>query len=72
MADDPVFQAEQRAMQRLGWTVHDLYLATLHYGDVGTEADVEEHMRTGDHLPPAKKVFIAAALWDAEVASLED
>jgi hypothetical protein len=54
-------------MDRLGWTAHDLYVATLEYGDVGSSHDVQEHLRTGDHLSPAKKAYVAAALWDAEI-----
>jgi hypothetical protein len=69
MADDPVFEAELRAIKRLGWTAQDLHVAALQYGDVGTLDDVTEHLRTGDHLPPDKKMFVAAALWDAEVGT---
>jgi hypothetical protein len=71
MIDDPVFQAELRAIERLGWTTQQVFSAAIQYGDVGSEDDVAEHLRTGDHLPPEKKTFIAAALWDAEVVSLE-
>ena len=65
---DPVFDAELRAMGRLKWSASDLYVATVRFGDVGTEADIAEHMRTGNHLPPEKRVLVTAALWDAEVA----
>jgi hypothetical protein len=71
MWNDPVFQAELRAIERLGWTTQDVFSAAVRYGDVGTVEDVAEHLRTGDHLPPEQKAFIAAALWDAEVVSLE-
>lgn len=69
MPVEPPFEAELRAMKRLGWSARDLYVATLHYGDVGSLEDVQEHLRTGDHLPPAKKSYIAAALWEAELAA---
>lgn len=72
MADDPVFQAELRAIERLGWTAQQVFVAAIEYGNVGTAADVAEHLRTGDHLPAEKKALIAAALWDAEVANLQD
>lgn len=71
MAEDPIYTAELRAMERLGWSARDLYLATLHYGDVGTLEDVEEHLRTGDHLAPAKKAYVVAALWEAELDAVE-
>lgn len=58
-------------MERLRWTAQDLYRATGHYGDVGSLHDVEEHLRTGDHLPREKRSYIAAALWDAELDATE-
>jgi hypothetical protein len=67
MAANPLHEAELRAMDHLGWTANDLYLATFGYGDVGSLHDVQEHLRTGDHLSPAKKNYVAAALWDAEL-----
>lgn len=67
MAADPVHAAELRAMERLGWTARELLVATMQYGDVGTIGDVREHLATGNHLPPGRKAFIAAALWDAEI-----
>lgn len=60
------------ASERLGWTAQQLHIAALTYGDLGTYEDVEEHLRTGDHLPPEKRAFVAAARWDAEVAELEE
>jgi hypothetical protein len=71
MLNDPLFQAELRAIERLGWTTDQVFAAAIQFGEVGTVEDVAEHLRTGDHLPPEKKTFIAAALWDAEVVSLE-
>lgn len=71
MSANPLHEAELRALDRLGWTARDVFNATLHYGDVGTVADVEKHLATGDHLAPAKKALVAAALWDAELDRAE-
>lgn len=54
-------------MQRLGWNPRELYLAALNYGDVGSLHDVQEHLRTGDHLSPEQKYYLATALRDAEL-----
>lgn len=57
--------AERIAMERLGWRVRDLYLASLAYGTVGQEEDLRRHLQTGDHLDPAQRAVAAAALNDA-------
>ncbi len=52
-------------MERLGWRVRDLYLASLAYGTVGREEDLRLHLETGDHLTPAERAVATAALNDA-------
>src|SRR5687767_12759459 len=67
MTNDPTHLAEIQAIERLGWTTQQVYIEAMSYGDVGTCDDVREHLRTGNHLPPHRRAFIAAALWDAEL-----
>ena len=55
----------QEAMALLHWELRDLFISALAYGMVGTEADVREHLRTGNHLPPARATVIRATLNDA-------
>ncbi len=52
-------------MERLGWRIRDLYLASLAYGTLGREEDLRLHLETGDHLGPAERAIAAAALNDA-------
>jgi hypothetical protein len=49
MLDDPVFQAELRAIERLGWTTQQVFSAAIQYGDVGSEDDVPRRL-----MPPAE------------------
>ena len=58
-------QPELEALDRLGWSAHDLWVATFGYGDVGTFADLTQHLASGNHLGPAAVACIAAALNDA-------
>lgn len=69
MTDDPIHHSQLRAIERLGWTTQQLYIAAMGFGHVGTIEDVREHLRTGHHLPHEKSTFIAAALWDAEITA---
>ena len=55
----------QEAMALLHWELRDLFISALAYGMVGTEADVREHLRTGNHLSAAQSAVIGAALNDA-------
>jgi precorrin-6B methylase 1 len=53
------------AMDRLGWSTRDLYLASVAYGTVGDEDDVRRHLAEGDHLGRYERVVVAATLNDA-------
>lgn len=57
--------ATKVAMGLLHWELRDLFLNTFAYGSVGTEADVAEHLRTGDHLSPTQASVLHATLNDA-------
>ncbi len=52
----------REAMERLYWDVRDLYIACFQYGDIGTEADLREHLDTGRHLRPEQHVVLVVAL----------
>ena len=52
----------RQAMGRLYWDVRDLYIACFQYGDIGTEADLREHLDTGRHLRPEQHVVLVVAL----------
>lgn len=52
----------REAMDRLQWDPRDLYVACFQYGDVGTEADLGEHLATGRHLRPEQHVVLLVAL----------
>ena len=55
----------RQAMRLLDWEVRDLFVRTFAYGNVGTEADVGEHLRSANHLSPAQSAVVGAALNDA-------
>ena len=50
------------AMERLYWDVRDLYITCFQYGDIGTEADLREHLATGRHLRPEQHVVLVVAI----------
>ena len=52
----------KEAMERLYWDVRDLYIACFQYGDIGTEADLRQHLDTGRHLRPEQHVILVVAL----------
>ncbi len=53
------------AMDRLGWSPRDLYVAAAAYGTIGDEDDVRLHLIDGGHLGPYERVVVAATLNDA-------
>ena len=64
-AEPPCLSAERVAMNKLHWGARELYLASFAYGNVGDENDVRLHLVTGDHLGPAGRSVLTAALNDA-------
>jgi hypothetical protein len=50
------------AMDRLYWDVRDLYITCSQYGDIGTEADLREHLVTGRRLRPEQHVVLVVAV----------
>ena len=62
--DDSEWRSVHAAMNRLHWHLRDLFIATLQYGDIGTEADLREYLDTGDHLTPAQRRLVVATLND--------
>ena len=52
----------REAMERLYWDVRDLYIACFQYGDIGTEADLREHLRTGRRLRSEQHVILVVAV----------
>lgn len=65
VVNEKVAADTQKAMTLLHWELRDLFINTFAYGNAGTEADVAEHLRTGDHVTPAQAAVIQAALNDA-------
>ena len=57
--------AVRDAMDRLGWSHRDLYVASVAYGTVGDEDDVRLHLIDGDHLGSYERVVVVATLNDA-------
>jgi hypothetical protein len=53
------------AMQRLGWSPRDLYVAAAAYGTIGDEDDVRLHLINGDHLGPYERIVVTVTLNDA-------
>lgn len=41
-----------------------MFINTFAYGNAGTEADVAERLRSGDHVTPAQAAIIHATLND--------
>jgi hypothetical protein len=58
----------QDAMTVLHWEVRDLFINAFAYGNVGTERDVVEHLRSGNHLTAGQRAVVAAAFNDALLA----
>lgn len=65
MTSDEVLAKTQHALQLLDWELRDLFIRTFAYGNAGTEADVREHLRTGNHLTAAQLAVVDSALNDA-------
>ena len=65
MTTDEVLANTRHALQLLDWGLRDLFLRTFAYGNVGAEADVTEHLRTGTHLTAAQLAVVDAVLDDA-------
>ena len=61
---DPQWRSVHTAMERLHWDLRDLFIATLQYGNIGTEADLRKYLDTGDHLTPAQRGLVVATLND--------
>ncbi len=57
--------AVRAAMERLGWGVRDLYVATFAYGSVGSEHDLGLHVASGNYLGPLERAVVEATLNDA-------
>ncbi len=65
-ASDEDFAAKLRvAMDLLRWELRDLVIQSFSYGVAGTEADVAQHLRTGNHLASARSAVVEATLNDA-------
>ena len=56
--------SEIAAIRRLGWSRNDLWMAFLAIGGNGTASDLDQHLRTGNHLVDAQRDCLAAALND--------
>ena len=52
------------AMSRLHWELRDLFISSLQYGEVGTEADLGAYLVTGEGLTPGRVGVIVATLND--------
>jgi len=61
---DRAFVDVDAQMVRLGWGVFELWSAAIGLGDVGTVADVREHLASGNHLSEAQHTVLVAALHD--------
>ena len=68
MSDDRLAGKVQDAMTILHWELRDLFINTLAYGSAGTEAQVAEHLRTGNTLNAAQAAVIIATLNDALIS----
>ena len=62
MVRNRVVAMECEAMERLGWSLNQLYLATLGYGSVGTMDDLRRHLATGDGLDTGAVAVLLATL----------
>jgi len=61
---DHAFIDMDEQMARLGWGVAALWSAAIRLGDVGSVADVREHLESGNHLSDAQHMVLVAALRD--------
>lgn len=52
------------AMARLDWELRDLFISSLQYGEIGTEAGLGTHLETGEGLTQVQLDIVAAALND--------
>lgn len=68
----PPESAIKEAMSRLHLDLRALFIWTLQYGEVGTEADLRAHLATGDGLTPAQLRVVIAALNDGLRACGDD
>ena len=65
MSNEQLVADVRRDMTLLHWELRDLFISSFAYGSAGAEADVAEHLRTGNHLTPAQSAIIHATLNDA-------
>ena len=65
MIDEQLADKVRDAMEILHWELRDLFINTFAYGSVGTEAQVAEHLSTGNTLNAAQAAVIIATLNDA-------
>ncbi|CAA9217636.1 MAG: hypothetical protein AVDCRST_MAG20-450 [uncultured Acidimicrobiales bacterium] len=52
------------AMSRLHWELRDLFISSLQFGEIGTEAALRAHLATGEGLTPMQLDVVVAALND--------
>ena len=64
MSDDALVAVMQEAMTLLHWELRDLFNNTFAYGNVGTEAELSAHLRSGNHLDAAQSNIVLATLND--------
>ena len=62
MVQSPAVATVVEAMERLGWNLTQLYVATVSYGSIGTIDDLRRHLATGDGLGPGGATVLLATL----------
>jgi hypothetical protein len=62
MVPNPAIAMVLEAMERLGWNLTQLYVATTAYGSVGTMDDLQHHLVTGDGLGAGPAAVLLATL----------
>lgn len=62
MEDGVGSDAVKDAMAQLWLSVRDLYIATLQFGDIGTELDLQTFLDTGNRLGAAQRRLLVATL----------
>jgi hypothetical protein len=60
-----VVDAACESMERLGWGVLQLYVATFSYGSVGTMDELRHHLATGNGLGPGAVAVLRTTLHEA-------